>query len=97
MRRENYWTDQEVWSTKSWNTKGILHYRVRSADFDEYCACVPSQWGMNGVLVLFKPFWHDTKAEALEHFENLRKKKIVSLKKQLVKIENLEFKIVEGD
>jgi hypothetical protein len=39
-----------------------------------------------------KPFWHETYKEALKHAEVMRIKKIISLKKQLAKYENLTFK-----
>lgn len=36
--------------------------------------------------------WHKTKEAALEKAEEMRKKKIESLKKQIVKLEKLDFK-----
>lgn len=38
-----------------------------------------------------KPHWHETKEEAIAQAEKMRQKKIASLKKQIVKLENLKF------
>lgn len=38
-----------------------------------------------------KPYWHENKNEALEHCELLRKKKIFALKKQMTKLEQIDF------
>lgn len=38
-----------------------------------------------------KPFWHDTKEEAMLHAESLRQRKIASVKKLLAKLEKMDF------
>ena len=40
-----------------------------------------------------KPFWYESKEEAIAHAEILRKAKLNSLKKSISKIEKLDFKI----
>lgn len=39
-----------------------------------------------------KPYWYETKKQALEHAEKLRVNKIASLNKQIAKLEKLKFK-----
>lgn len=38
-----------------------------------------------------KPDWHETKESAIERAEQMRIKKIASLKKQIAKLEKLDF------
>lgn len=38
-----------------------------------------------------KPFWHETREDAVKHAEKIRERKIISLKKSIVKIENIVF------
>ena len=38
-----------------------------------------------------KPYWHTTKEEAIAHAEELRTRRIASLKKQIVSVEKLKF------
>ncbi len=38
-----------------------------------------------------KPFWHLTKDEAIIHAEQLRTRKIISLKKKIIQLEKLTF------
>jgi hypothetical protein len=40
---------------------------------------------------IHKPDWHENKDEAIAKAEDMRKKKIVSLKKQIKKLEELKF------
>ena len=79
----------KVWITKYCLTQGILEKVVddcgngmvadRSSGFSEY---------------YHVPFWHRSKELAINHAEELRLKKITSVKKQLKRLEKLHF--VEG-
>jgi hypothetical protein len=49
-------------------------------------------WKKNGyTCYVHKGDWHLTKAEAIQHAEILREKKIKSLQKQILKLETLQF------
>ena len=75
-----------VYVTKFALTKGVLAKRVETKHSPDYVLDV------NAPMVLYrKPEWHNTEAEALEHAEAMRQKKICSLKKKLAKMEALIF------
>jgi hypothetical protein len=38
-----------------------------------------------------KPYWHETKEEAIKHAEILKERKIKSLEKQIKKLKELKF------
>lgn len=40
--------------------------------------------------------WHETEAEAFSRAEEVRRKKIASLKASIAKLEKLTFKVVQG-
>jgi len=87
----------EVWVTKYWNTEGIAHYPevthqpskewINTRDKSYTPSILKPYWH-----IIFKPYWHTSLKEAKAHVEQLRKKKIVSLKKQLKKIEQVQVK-----
>jgi len=41
--------------------------------------------------IIHKPYWYETKEEAIKHAEQLKAKKIASLKKQIEKLEKINF------
>ena len=80
-------TIMTAYITKYALTKGLLVKRVETTHSFEYVTET-----YNSIVGYHKPYWHDTEAEALEHAETMRQKKICSLKKQLAKMEALSFK-----
>lgn len=85
-------SNMKIWVTKYALTKGILE-----ADDGEICEIVPK--GMirskclgGGHTYFHKPDWHESKEEADEQAEKMRLKKLESLKKQIKKLESLNFK-----
>jgi hypothetical protein len=75
--------DVMVWITKYALTKGIFckeaEIKGDMIKYDRY-SCE------------LKPDWHLTQEEAIKRAEEMREKKIKSLKKSLAKMEGLEFK-----
>lgn len=47
--------------------------------------------GEIGLILFWKPYWHRTRGEAIEQAEEMRKKKIASLHRQIAKLEKLKF------
>ena len=45
----------------------------------------------SNIAYIEKPFWHVRQEDAIEHAENLRKRKILLLKKQLNKLKSIRF------
>jgi hypothetical protein len=84
----------EVWVTKYWNTKGILHYIGAVVADDCSFVKVPDMDGLNGEMMYKGADCHFSLENARAHFEVLRKKKIASLKKQIAKIEVMNADVV---
>lgn len=75
----------EVWVTKYALTTGIT--KIGSAGIIKSNALT-----INTVIGYFhKPHWHTTEAAAKAHAEQMRLKKIASLRKQIEKLEALKF------
>ena len=78
-----------VWITKYALTAGITGEKAKSVYPHEGMIEVPGEW--------FKYFhgegkeWHRTREGAVKRAEEMRARKIASLKKQLIKIEALTF------
>lgn len=75
-----------VYVTKHALTQGILQKNIRTTHSAKYVVDLD-----NAIDGFHKPYWHETREEAIEHAESMRVKKIASLKKQLTKIESLTF------
>lgn len=78
--------------TKYALTFGIIKREGEIADSGSFRYKDPEAWGQSSV-------WHTdfrlTETEALDRAEDMRKKKIASLKKQIAKLEALTFIIKE--
>jgi len=75
------------WITKYALTSGILEYETSISGIgDGGMICAE-----NSYQCFHKPYWHDTEVEALAHADQLRLKKIASLKKQIERLEALRF------
>ena len=75
------------WITKHALTGGILKYETSISDLGGGRMIRVE----NSYQCFHKPYWYDTEAEALAHADQLRLKKIASLKKQIERLEALRF------
>jgi len=75
----------KIYVTQYALTKGILE---RDADINGEMAIVKGSYYSE---TYFKPFWYTSKKEAIKHAEILWKKKIISLREQINRLENLRF------
>lgn len=83
----------KVWITKYALTSGIKEMEVRQSEYNP-----DTVWG-NALFDCYHGEgreWHKTYEAALVRAEEMRKKKIVSLTKQIHKLENMRF-IVERE
>lgn len=75
----------KVFITKYALTSGIKETEVTPIrDF-------PNIVKFNSHNYIHKPFWHENEKDAINHAENIRTKRIESLKKQITKLEKLKF------
>ena len=78
----------QVWCSRFWESRGIFPIEGRiSTENPQYFVGN----GDSGWLWLSKGFWHRERIDALRAAEEARKKRILSLKKQLRKLEGLKF------
>ena len=78
-----------VYVTKFVLTKGILLYQVREIK-GEMCI-VYDAGGLNNVNYFHGHDWHISRAGAVLRAEEIRKAKLDSLRKQISKVENLQW------
>ena len=77
--------------TKYVLTQGILEREGNVWRDDVKTINVKEEGALNGGSLYFKPFWHDTREEAIAHAEKLREAKLKSIEKQIKKIKTLKF------
>jgi hypothetical protein len=81
----------KAWITKHALTQGIFCVDAEIChDISDKMISVKSKEGFWDQTI-HKPDWHENKDEAIAKAEDMRKKKIVSLKKQIKKLEELKF------
>lgn len=78
----------KVYITQYALTKGIIEAEAR--------ICTESSINMIEIEARFptfyhKPYWHESKEDAIEHAEELRYKKVQSLLNQIKKLNTLKF------
>lgn len=78
----------KAWITKYALTKGILERSIRSFDGE---TAEDITGGHLRAKYYRKGEWHESKISAIEKAEEMRKKKIASLKKQIEKLEKMKF------
>lgn len=79
-----------VYVTKFALTKGVLAYKNV-----KHCTSV-GNGGMistGGLTCYHKPFWYENLSDALAHVEKLRRARIASLQREIVKLNNLLVEI----
>lgn len=79
----------KIWSTKCVLSNGISEHEVQKTT-DEW-VCIRNT--NSNPTYLHRNQWHSTKEEALKKAEDMRIKKIASLKKQIAKLEALKFDV----
>jgi len=79
-----------VWITKYALTQGILKAEAEVSSISERMISIE---GGRFLECFHKPHWHTTEEDALAQAEEMRRKKIASLKKSLDKIEKMKIKI----
>lgn len=75
----------KVWITKYALTTGIRKTEARVSTVSEKMVVV------GGSVCHHKPDWHKTFQDANERAEEMRTRKIASLRKQIAKLESLSF------
>ena len=78
----------EIYITKYALTEGINKAYVSEENIEGDRVFIKSRWTC---VSYGKTDWHKTKAEAKIRAEEMRQKKIASLKKQLAKMEKMTF------
>ena len=78
----------KVFITKYALTTGIIEKEVTPYDrYPDMVTVTSERWG----ATFKKPYWYETKEEAINHCEELRVKKLQSLDKQIKKISKIKF------
>lgn len=78
----------KVFITKYALTTGIIEKEVEiNKLYPRMVTVFEDRWRATFV----KPYWHETKEEAINHCEELRVKKLQSLDKQIKKISKIKF------
>jgi len=81
-----------VWITKYWQTEGIIEKADAKPDTkNALFVTVPWKGGLNGTMSFYGNEWHSTLEAAQKHAEKLRIARIIMLKKQISKLENMRF------
>jgi hypothetical protein len=80
---------ETIFVTKYALTKGVMTY---PKDHDGDCfVVVKDKNGLNGTAIFHGKDWHLTMEAAQKRAEEMRIKKVASLKKQIKELENLKF------
>ena len=78
----------KVWISKYALTQGIIETEAKKTSSDSISITkeckTPTNW-------FYKGDWHETKEAAIAKAEEMRQKKIASLKKQIEKLEGMKF------
>ena len=91
-----------IYVTKWALTQGILKMEADKTDETIYpnrtvgTASVPGNPGKSYTQNFHGNEWHPTMSQAIERAEEMRRRKIVSLQKQMEKLQNLKFDIEEN-
>lgn len=78
----------KIYNTKYALTKGIMLQEAEQIERNPQFVSIKNPgWH----LILSKTDWHYTKEQAIERANEMRDKKIISLKKQIKKLESMDF------
>ena len=84
---------KEYFETKYYSTDGIIRFKEGDYSIEDNYLYPNGKWELSSFPVGKDVF--PTLEEALNDAEKRRQKKIASLKKQLKKLEEMEFKVVD--
>ena len=87
-----------IWVTKyAMSGKGVIPCEeARTTSYADMIA-IPARDGQrNRDWMIHKPYWHTTPEAAIARAEEMRTKKIASLKKQVAKLEAMTFSAEEA-
>lgn len=76
-----------VWITKYALTQGIFEVDARRCDSADQMIEVPGSFS----AYYHKPYWHESREEAVSHAKQMRDKKVASIEKKLKKLREMEF------
>ncbi len=79
----------KVYITRYALTTGIIEKEVQTNP--SISEKMVTEVGGRGIQSYHKPFWHETKEEAIAHANIMRERKISSHKKAITKLNNLTF------
>lgn len=82
----------KAWITKYALTKGIIV--VNAIEINN--GCPGMIYCKAGDYYVYNPHWHRTYTDSIIKAENMRIKKIASLKKKIAKLESMTFKVIES-
>jgi hypothetical protein len=80
----------KIWNSKYALTKGLIEQEAKETTNDSMVQVGPLQY-----LHDEGREWHRTKEQAVERAEVMRKKRIASLRKQLERLESMQFEAKE--
>lgn len=79
----------KIWLTKYSLTSGIQEIEnFQTFKNDDRMIGVENEYS---ITYYHKPYWHETKQDAICHAESMKNKKISSLQKQIKKLQDLDF------
>jgi hypothetical protein len=78
----------KVWITQYALTTGIQEFE---AEITATCPTMIEVPAQKYAPYYHKPYWHTSREEAVTHAEELRKKKLASLRRTIAKLESLNF------
>lgn len=91
MKKEDIKIGDRVFSTKYCLTEGIIESSVKSLG-DKYI-WIYYKNGLNNQMMVMLDKVFLTLEEAVKDFEKIKKKKIISLERNIAKIENMRWKV----
>lgn len=74
----------KVFITKYALTKGIIEAEANRTNFPNMVVIGRNEY-------FNKPFWYESREDAIKHANELKQNKIASMKKQLLKVAKLKF------
>lgn len=75
--------------TKYALTQGILEKEVEKSNFSENMVTAKN----NSIEHYHKPYWHETKEEAINHANEMKNKRILALRRRIKKLEKINFSL----
>lgn len=85
--------DCKIFVTKDVTSNGIIYELTASMD-DEFPG-MATKYNPNGTIQqhFHRPYWHLDVESAMKHAEEMRERKIKSLKKSLAKVQSLKIRV----